>query len=98
MKRRNIYEQKKMSSEENPCWEGYEMVGFKTKNGKKVPNCVPISEENLSMKDELAAFGQDADREKVIDYEEDEPKNICKICGKKFEDSNRLADHLGEHY
>ena len=24
-----------------PCWDGYEMVGFKTKNGKKVPNCVP---------------------------------------------------------
>ena len=26
-----------------PCWEGYEMVGFKMKNGKKVPNCVPIA-------------------------------------------------------
>lgn len=25
-----------------PCWDGYEMIGFKTKNGKKVPNCVPI--------------------------------------------------------
>jgi len=25
-----------------PCWKGYEMVGFKMKNGKKVPNCVPI--------------------------------------------------------
>jgi len=24
-----------------PCWEGYEMVGFKIKDGKKVPNCVP---------------------------------------------------------
>ena len=27
--------------EVNPCQEGYEMVGFKTKNGRKVPNCVP---------------------------------------------------------
>lgn len=26
---------------DDPCWEGYEMVGHKTKNGKKVPNCVP---------------------------------------------------------
>ena len=26
-----------------PCWDGYEMVGFKMKNGKKVPNCVPQS-------------------------------------------------------
>ena len=25
----------------NPCQEGYEMVGFKNKNGRKVPNCVP---------------------------------------------------------
>jgi hypothetical protein len=25
----------------NPCQEGYEMIGFKTKNGIKVPNCVP---------------------------------------------------------
>jgi len=25
-----------------PCYSGYEMIGFKIKNGKKVPNCVPI--------------------------------------------------------
>ena len=25
-----------------PCWSGYEMIGFKIKNGKKVPNCVKI--------------------------------------------------------
>lgn len=29
-------------SKKDPCWKGYEMVGMKTKNGKKVPNCVPI--------------------------------------------------------
>ena len=23
------------------CWKGYTAVGMKTKNGKKVPNCVP---------------------------------------------------------
>lgn len=27
--------------EQNPCWKGYEMIGTKNKNGKKVPNCVP---------------------------------------------------------
>lgn len=27
--------------DEAPCWDGYEMVGYKFKNGKKVPNCVP---------------------------------------------------------
>jgi hypothetical protein len=30
---------------ENPCWKGYEMVGMKNKNGKEVPNCVPVSED-----------------------------------------------------
>ena len=26
------------------CWDGYTAVGMKTKNGKTVPNCVPIKE------------------------------------------------------
>lgn len=26
---------------QGPCWDGYEMVGYKTENGRKVPNCVP---------------------------------------------------------
>jgi hypothetical protein len=28
-------------SGEDPCWDGYEQAGMKTKNGKKVPNCIP---------------------------------------------------------
>lgn len=26
------------------CWKGYQQYGMKNKNGKKVPNCVPIKE------------------------------------------------------
>lgn len=33
---------------EDPCWKGYEMVGMKKKGGKKVPNCVPVSEQGSS--------------------------------------------------
>ena len=29
----------------DPCWKGYNMVGTKEKNGKKVPNCVPEETE-----------------------------------------------------
>jgi hypothetical protein len=30
-----------------PCWEGYEMIGMKKgKNGKLVPNCVPIEKKD----------------------------------------------------
>jgi hypothetical protein len=30
------------ASLKKPCYAGYEMIGFKIKNGKRVPNCVPI--------------------------------------------------------
>ena len=30
----------------DPCWDGYEQIGMKEKNGKKVPNCVPIQKES----------------------------------------------------
>jgi len=26
------------------CWDGYKQIGMKMKNGKEVPNCVPIDE------------------------------------------------------
>ena len=29
----------------NPCWKGYEAYGMKKKNGKEVPNCVPMKED-----------------------------------------------------
>ena len=28
------------------CWKGYTAVGMKMKNGKKVPNCVPVKEDS----------------------------------------------------
>jgi len=33
---------------DSPCWKGYQAIGMKNKNGKKVPNCVPVKEENDS--------------------------------------------------
>jgi hypothetical protein len=33
----------------DPCWEGYEMIGKKKKNGKEVPNCVPTKKASLEM-------------------------------------------------
>ena len=34
----------KTKTKNTPCWNGYEMIGMKEKNGKEVPNCVPIKE------------------------------------------------------
>jgi hypothetical protein len=33
-----------VTEKKGPCWDGYEMVGMKMKNGKEVPNCVPVNE------------------------------------------------------
>jgi hypothetical protein len=31
----------------DPCWKGYKQLGMKKKDGKEVPNCVPMNEEEL---------------------------------------------------
>lgn len=31
-----------LDDDDNPCWDGYEMVGTKELDGRIVPNCVPI--------------------------------------------------------
>ena len=41
----NFFTDGYVSESEGPCWKGYEQIGMKMKNGKKVPNCVPIEEE-----------------------------------------------------
>ena len=59
----------------SPCWDGYEQIGMKTKDGKEVPNCVPLSKEKLccssdSTEDDekvaskLIALGEDIDEKK----------------------------------
>jgi hypothetical protein len=55
-------------AEDDPCWKDYEMVGMKTKNGKKVPNCVPVKEINLT-------------NEQAISFLES-LKETCGVCGR----------------
>lgn len=38
---RDILGEEEETAPKNVCWKNYKMVGFKNKNGKKVPNCVP---------------------------------------------------------
>jgi hypothetical protein len=35
-------------TEKSPCWKGYKQIGMKEKDGKQVPNCVPINEEEFA--------------------------------------------------
>jgi hypothetical protein len=31
---------------DDPCWKGYQAIGMKTKNGRKVPNCVKVKSDS----------------------------------------------------
>lgn len=56
-------EEKKSSTLKDACWSGYEAIGMKEKNGKKVPNCVPVKEEEL---DEATYKGRDVPLDKPM--------------------------------
>jgi len=32
---------KSAKKKDDPCWKGFHQLGTKTKDGKKVPDCVP---------------------------------------------------------
>ena len=57
------------------CWEGYKQVGGKMKNGKMVPNCVPVKENNEDMKlKNLIPFNEDINDDDDINYGLVEPE------------------------
>ena len=68
----------KENKKDDPCWDDYEMVGTKEKDGKEVPNCVPKNESDLNETDEGNAFS--GARQDAIDAEEDE----FEVDGKKY--------------
>jgi hypothetical protein len=51
-----------VKDEENPCWEGYRQEGMKEKDGKQVPNCVPVEAKdeavNVTDSDETKEEGE----------------------------------------
>ena len=61
---RDITKENKMSEEDfydpitEACWTGFKQVGMKTKNGKQVPNCVPIKDAKI--KESFREFAENA--------------------------------------
>ncbi len=47
-------------NENSPCWDGYQQVGLKMKNGKQVPNCVPVKkiEEDTETTETMQEFSK----------------------------------------
>ena len=59
------YYAKQNEALEDACWKGYEAIGMKMKNGKKVPNCVPKESVEESLDESVhgvkaAKFSQQA--------------------------------------
>ena len=40
----NVVDTSEEKADADPCWKGYEQIGMKEKDGKSVPNCVPLSD------------------------------------------------------
>lgn len=66
------------------CWDGYKSVGGKMKNGKRVPNCVPVKEAAnpaqqaaiaIDMKKKGIEPKNESEREMYEAMEIDESKN-----------------------
>jgi hypothetical protein len=73
------------------CWEGYKKVGGKMKNGKMVPNCVPIKEASsptqqaaiaINMKEKGIKPKNESEKEMYEAMEIDESKNCPTDSGK----------------
>ena len=49
-----------LGEDENPCWDGYVMIGTKTKDGREVPKCVPRDnvEKTRKLRKELETLRQ----------------------------------------
>ena len=53
----------------DPCWDGYKQVGMKTKNGKRVPNCVPSAATINMLVDQFnSEFGESRQIQKENAY------------------------------
>jgi hypothetical protein len=77
----SVEEAKKMK-DTDPCWTGYEMIGTKKKNGKEVPNCVPVNSSVKEAKD----VGE-------YDYEGSMAKTLLQTICRNAEDiKNMLED------
>ena len=51
-----------------PCQAGYEQYGMKVKDGRLVPNCIPLTKEDLEIETQLSEFGQN-EEDLLDDYD-----------------------------
>lgn len=71
---------------EGACWEGYEPIGMKEKDGKMVPNCVPIEAKKVKQGFPVPSPSGSEDEQGFIgrcmkeiggEYDQDQALAIC---------------------
>jgi hypothetical protein len=72
------------------CWKGYEAIGMKKKNGKTVPNCVPVKEDELSVPMPPVEKLAKKNIKKTVKEEEARSKDPKKPCS-RFIGSDELV-------
>jgi len=91
--RQKKYGKKIVTKEEkqmpNPCWKGYKAYGMKKKNGKEVPNCVPVEEEQI---DEISAELVGKVSNARFWRGEAPSKTLARAINKKFIESGKKKD------
>jgi len=77
---------------EGACWEGYEPYGTKIKDGREVPNCVPVEAKKVKQGFPIPSPSGSEDQDTFIgrcmkeiggEYDQDQ---ALAICYKKYED------------
>jgi hypothetical protein len=74
---------------EDPCWDDYEMIGTKKKNGKTVPNCVPKQKnEELTIDEMFSEIFSEGNRVKDPDHhlKEEQGKTFRSLFTEMYDD------------
>jgi len=84
-----------LEEKDNPCWSGFKQVGMKKKNGKMVPNCVPVDEvaQDKDIKDREGTqpakyYAKDAEGDKLSKATKQARARHFAKYGKKDPDSD----------
>ena len=76
-------EESRVNEDEDPCWDGYTMVGMKQgENGEEVPNCVPEEDADNYDANESASLTGEKVMEAVLQDQVQELSRLDKLAEK----------------
>ena len=77
------FDEKMKEDKDNPCWPGFKQVGMKKKDGRMVPNCVPVDEAVSAAQQAAIAISKkksgkyDKDGNRIKENEDEKKKKVA---------------------